>query len=200
MTRSALLRSGFAFTALLVSAFASSAPAQVVNGGFELGNLNGWTVVDTSNFTTIGNDPAYAKTGTYHANLGAFETIGSLSQTFATDAGGLYTLSFALANDSSIATNQFSIYWDGSLLLALDNLAGGPGEAYTTYTFDNLAASGSSTTLEFRYRNDDDFFRLDDVAVIAVPEASTISSVLLGAGLLCVVNYRRGKIRGSAAR
>ncbi|HEX8280331.1 MAG TPA: hypothetical protein VF551_03050, partial [Chthoniobacterales bacterium] len=137
---------------------------------------------------------------TYHANLGAFETIGSLSQTFATDAGGLYTLSFALANDSSIATNQFSIYWDGSLLLALDNLAGGPGEAYTTYTFDNLAASGSSTTLEFRYRNDDDFFRLDDVAVIAVPEASTISSVLLGAGLLCVVNYRRGKIRGSAAR
>lgn len=178
--------------ALVCFAFASSAFADaVVNGGFETGDFTGWTVNDTSNFTNIGPNPLFAHSGTFHANLGAEGVLGSLSQNLSTTPGGTYTLSFWLANDSGAATNEFDVLWGGTPIFTESNA---PVSNYTEFTF-TLAATGASTALEFDYRNDDDFFRLDDVSVNIVPEPSVMWLALLGASLLCFARYRGAKHR-----
>jgi hypothetical protein len=74
------------------------------------------------------------------------------------------------------------------------------GGGYSVVTVNNLLATGTSTTLEFRHRNEDDFFRLDEVTASAVPEPSTVSFAVLGIAVFGAISYRRSKIRRSAAR
>ncbi|MGI9087984.1 MAG: hypothetical protein ACR2HH_09635 [Chthoniobacterales bacterium] len=193
MKSSRLFRPALFLAALLLCL--SAAPAvhsQVINGGFETGDLTGWTVVDPDGYIAIGSDPAFAHSGNYHLNLGSGPALGSLSQDLSTAAGSTYSLSFWLANDSSVPPNEFDVFWDGNLVFSLTNVAVFP---YTNYSIPNLVASGSSTTLEFRNRNDADFFRLDDIQVDVVPEMSTLPLVLLGLGL---VSLGRVKIRARA--
>jgi len=168
----------------------------VVNGGFETGNFSGWTLVDPSGFSNVGNDPAFAHSGTYHANLGTFpvppgpSTSGSLSQNLATTAGSLYTLSFWLANDYTAPlspVNSFQVYWNGGLIFALANAAPFP---YTQFTFGNLAATGPATSLQFVYQHDSDFFRLDDVTVNVPESGSAILMALPVFAALGLVHFR----------
>jgi hypothetical protein len=166
----------------------------VVNGGFEDSpDFNGWTVNDPSFFTNVGTNPAFAHSGNNKANLGATGLLGYLSQNIATTPGGNYVLSFWLANDvlgSLTPTNEFDVYWNGSLILSLTNA---PAFAYTNYIFPNLFATGASTTLEFDYRNDEDFYRLDDVSVNVPDSGSTIWLAFSSLGFLCLVNSLRAK-------
>jgi hypothetical protein len=138
----------------------------------------------------VGSDPAFAHSGTYHANLGAEGVLGSLSQTLSTTPGGTYTLSFWLANDSGVGPNEFDVLWDGAATPI--SLTAQPVFDYTEFTL-SVVATGASTSLEFRYQNDDDFFRLDDVSV--VPEPSVTWLVLPSIGILCLVHYRGAKRR-----
>jgi len=55
--------------------------AGIVNGGFETGNLNGWTVTGTAGVTSPG------RTGSYAAKLGGSGGTSSLSQTFTVPSG-----------------------------------------------------------------------------------------------------------------
>lgn len=167
------------------------ASAQVANGGFETGDFTGWTVVDSSNFTSIGPNPLFAHSGTYHANLGAEGVLGSLSQDVSTTNGTQYDLTFWLANDSGAPTNEFDVLWNGVIVLSLSNA---PVSNYTEYSL-LVTATSSLSSLEFQYRNDDDFFRLDDVAINVVPEPSTICLMLVGAASACISAVRRRKIR-----
>src|SRR5450432_1894829 len=153
----------FACAVLLLLCAGSAARAQevVVNGGFETGTFSSWTATDSSGFTNVGSDPLFAHSGTFHANLGASPNVGTLTQTLATTPGQTYTLSFWLANDGAAGggeVNQFDALWNGTPVLTQTNVA---VSLYTHYTFSLLAPT-ASTTLEFDYRNDDDFFRLDD--------------------------------------
>lgn len=150
---------------------------QVLNGGFESGTFSNWSVTDSSGFSNIGPDVLFAHSGTYHANLGARGVLGTLSQNIVTTPTTSYTLSFWLANDSGVPPNEFDVFWNGAPVLALSNAA---TFDYTLYTF-TVVATTSSTPLVFQYRNDDDFFRLDDVSVNIVPEPSTMLLLLPGA-------------------
>lgn len=184
--------------ALLSFNSAATADAQLVNGSFESGSFSPWVVNDPSNFTMLGNDSAFAHSGTWYANLGASPGFGTLSQTFNTTPGATYTLSFWLAHDVTNApSNQFSVFWNGTVI-AGSTLTNVGTFGYTNFTFSGLASPGSTSTLQFQYRDNDDFFRLDTVTV--VPEPSTYALMLSGIGLLGLAQYRRSKARRSAVR
>ena len=188
----------FCAAAVLSFGVAQSSFAQevVVNGGFETGSFPPWTEDDPSPFTNIGSDPLFAHSGTYHANLGADGTPRNLEQTLTTTPGLFYDLSFWLANDSGEPTNSFDVFWDGALVLSLANA---PVFNYTQYNY-SLQALDSSTVLKFTYRNDDDFFRLDDVSAVGIPEPSVTWLILPALGVLGLVKYRGAKHRGLAAK
>ncbi len=77
----------------------------VVNGGFETGNLTGWTVVGAASVVSSG-----AHSGTYAASVGQNPTLGdsSISQTF-TAPTGTNTLSFWY--NMVTCTNLLSLDW-----------------------------------------------------------------------------------------
>ena len=192
--KNTLARSIFCAAALLCTVAWNAKAVNIVNNpGFETGSFSGWTVNDPSNFTNIGNNPLFAHSGTFHANLGAQGVTGSLSQSLTTVAGTSYTLSFWLANDSSTTPNSFAAFFNGVQVFAIANSA---VFGYTQFTIAGLIATGSSTVLDFRYRHDADFFRLDDISVDAssVPEtASTIWLALPTFAALGLVYSRRGR-------
>lgn len=198
MKKSRILPLLLCVAAFSCGAFAPSAHAQLVNGGFETGTFSPWVVNDSSNFTNIGPDPAFAHSGTYHANLGATNTIGTLSQTFNTIAGVVYQISFFLANDGGTPPNSFVAMFNGIPFFTL--APNSPGFAYTQFG-GLVTATGASSTLSFQYQNDADFFRLDDVSVDrtnAVPESSMAWLALPTLGLLCLVHYRGTKTRAAS--
>ena len=180
MKRSRLFTAVSCAAASLYLACAPAAPAQVVNGGFESGDLSPWMVTDSSNFTELGSDSAFAHTGSYYVALGATGVLGSLSQVLVTSPGTMYSISFWLANDGGAPPNEFDVFWNGASVFSSMN---SPNSGYISFSFNNLLAAGPATTLEFRYRNDADFFRLDDISATVVPESSTLSLALLGFAL-----------------
>jgi hypothetical protein len=100
----------------------------------------------------------------------------------------MYSISFWVGNDSGVTPNSFSAFWGGNQLMSLSNQ---PVMGYTQYTF-NVAATGASTTLEFRFRHDDDFWRLDNVVV--VPEPSTFGLLGVAAVGALVMRARRRRL------
>ncbi len=197
MKRFASLRTGFCIATLAASFAAISAHAQILNGGFETGDLSGWTINDPSNFTKIGTAVSLANSGSFYLNLGASPTTGSFSQSFATSAGQMYNVSFFLANDSDGTGTEFlNIFFDGVPVanFTTTNFAFDPNFGpYTKVTLNGLLATTSSTTLEFQHRNDQGYWRLDDITASAVPEPSTISIAVFGLMLLGAGMYRRAR-------
>jgi subtilase family serine protease len=160
--------------------------AQLVqNGGFELGNFTDWTEV-SDQYNSVGSATSlnigsrhspdyvgsyYIHSGKYAAFLGEPNSLFYLSQTLATVPGQDYLLSFWLANPgiysgiSPPTPNQFLVSWNGTNIFNQSNLG--------TISFTNLqfvvAATASSTTLDFGAENQPDYFGLDDVSVTPVP-------------------------------
>ncbi len=125
---------------------------------------------------------------------------GSLSQTLGTTAGEAYTLSFWLANNSNAPVNFFQVYFGGALLQTFTSPPFPNSGAYQQFSYGVIGAGGP-TTLEFRYRHDDDFWRLDDVSVEsgAVPEPTTWAMMLLGFGAVGYSMRRKRKVTYATA-
>jgi len=184
----------------------------VVNGGFETSTPDvgpsgfppGWMSSDTTPTNSgVGNDSAFANSGAQYAFLGTDfgqTTTDSLSQVLNTVAGGSYTLSFFLANDSGVTPNSFQALFNGFSVFLVTN---SPAFGYTNIVIAGLTATTSTTTLEFRYLHDDDFFRLDDVSVqgpapggAAVPEIGATAVFALPAFVgLCLVHFFQARRR-----
>lgn len=178
---------------LLYIAFSQLAVADlVVNGGFETGDFTGWTVNDPSFPISpyVGNNPTFAHSGNDKAYLGTVGAIGSILQTLVTTPGQAYTLSFWYTNDGTVPPNELDALWNGSSVFSVVDAP--QNENYTNEVF-TVVATGTSTVLEFDYRNDDDFFRLDDVSVTVPDSGSTILLAFPSLGLLCLVSYLRNK-------
>jgi hypothetical protein len=204
MKTSFRLPSLLSITALAIALFASAHPASaqnvIANGGFESGTSTSappWVLTDLSNNSNFGSNSVFANSGTRYANLGAEATLGTLTQSFNTVPGVSYTLSFFLAHDVTIApSNQFSVAFNGTVIPG-STLTNVGTFGYTNFTFSGLVATSSTSTLEFRFTDNDDFFRLDDVSV--VPEPSTYALLIAG-GMLGLVQYRRNQRRRAAAQ
>jgi hypothetical protein len=181
----------------------------VGNGGFETGNFPPWKKLgNTGNNTApinaasngvFGIDQDSAHTGNFGLFAGPVGTKGYLQQTLHTVAGSKYNLSFwmdaeqgeSLQAASASGGNpiDFEVFWNGKEIFDTSDVS----SSYTKFTFTNLLATTSRTSLKFGFRDDSGQFHLDDVFVGArVPEA--FSTLWLGLPLIILLAIRR-KIR-----
>jgi hypothetical protein len=114
------------------------------------------------------------------AALGQTNGLGYLSQTLPTRAGQPYLLSFWLQSpDLGYGTtpSQFLVNWNNTTLVNDINL----GEFGWTSMQYVVQAAGSSSVLEFGFRDDNSWLALDDVSVVPVP-LPAFQSIVRGKG------------------
>ena len=142
-------------------------PITIVNGGFETGDLTGWSPSNASaQFLALGG-----QFGNYSAKL---ETgAASLSQDVATVSGTHYTVSFYVIGDPESSSNSLQVSWGGSTLLVATDLFGG----ITHYTFDVVGDPSSATTaLTFTSTDDGPGLYVDQIIVSADTAPATEST------------------------
>lgn len=172
--------------ALAMASVAATAQASLVtNGGFETGDFTGWTIAGTS---FDGVDTLAPHTGAFAAFFGT-PAGSTLSQTLATVAGGHYSIEFWLQVESNggAAPNAVAVNWDGGP--AEISLVDLPAAGYARYAFDAFASS-ATTSLSFRLADTPAFLDLDDVAVVSIPEPSSLALIAI-AGLAGGLARRR---------
>ena len=177
----------------LISTGLVSAGNLIQNPGFETGTFSGWTV---SGAGTLGSDYGISTniphSGTYSAWFGTPSGITYISQTFTTVPGEFYDVSFWVANQHQgpNPVNEFIVMWGSATPLDLVN----SGNANWQHAGGMIAASGTTTTLEFGFMNVPGWFALDDVSVTqAVPEPGAILLAGGGLGCLLLLRIRRGR-------
>ena len=141
-------------------------PSVIVNGGFESGNLGGWSA--TSPGVSVQFAGFGGELGNYAARLDPTASPESLFQDIATTAGQHYVLSFYVSGDAEATSNSMTVTWDGMTVLAVSDQFGG----LTRYTFDVVAVD-SSSTLQFTYTDDGVGMYVDAVTVSPTPGPAT---------------------------
>jgi hypothetical protein len=140
----------------------------VLNGGFETGDFTDWTSSGNFSQCFVSTTSTYVYSGQYGAKLGPGGTLGYLSQALATTPGTSYLLSFWLDSPDGKTPNEFLVSWNGSTLFDQTNL-GAIGWINLQFL---VSATGTSTVLEFGFRDDPSFLGLDDISLVAVQPAA----------------------------
>ncbi len=166
----------------------------VTNGGFESGDLTGFS--DSSDLLSAFVSSTAAHTGTFGYLNGMSGRDGVLAQTVATQLGMTYTYSFFLENDGS-TPNDVVVKLGNTVLLAQTD-AGAFG--YTNFT-GTVVADGNNDALTFAFRNDNGAFGLDDVSLTSnaappppLPEPAVWALLVTGFGLTGLATRRRSSV------
>jgi PKD repeat protein len=141
----------------------------VANGSFETGDFTGWTLFGGDPGDNVVSDGAGSgispHSGNYLAVLGSYGSLSCLSQTLTTTAGARYLLSLWLDSPDGLTPNEFLVSWNGNTLFDETDL---PALGWTNLQF-SVWATGTSTVLEFGFRDDPSYLGLDDISVVALP-------------------------------
>lgn len=177
------------FTAMLFLTVCSHTQAgMIVNGGFEAGNLSGWTVTETGSAgaghdygVTNGSDGGYgpvAHSGSYGAYINPPGGTVDFSQTIDIPTAGNYAIDFWVQpyfNDADVV----SVFLGGVELYTTNFTEGGP---YTEIDLTAAAGSGSQT-VDFQFAAGSGPIFFDDASLTAleptVPEPTTALAGLL---------------------
>jgi choice-of-anchor C domain-containing protein len=152
--------------------------------------IPGWTIVSGNvDVVTAGLWAAYE--GNQSLDLNGL-VAGEISESFATDAGESYTLSFAYANDPYGASAEAELSVTGTSLVYSDTITHG-GSTFGDMDYDlystTFTADSTSTTLDFASVTPGAFgLELDAVSVTgnaAVPEPSSFTLAGI-AGVTCL--------------
>lgn len=158
----------------------------------------------------VGTSGAFSHSGLKQANLtdDPGQTGTLLQQMLATSPATSYLLSFWLAFDKDpqlgpSVDNLFQVFFGGSLVFTATSAnlpAPGPnGIGSYRQFFVPVTAATSSTSLQFSFRHDQDFWRLDDISV-RVPEGGVnlwlLAPTLAG---LCLLYSRVARRSGSVS-
>jgi uncharacterized repeat protein (TIGR03803 family) len=154
-------------------------PSSILNGGFETGTFTNWTQSGIT-YSIVTTGSKYAHSGTYGAALETGGAQGFLVQTLATIPGANYLISFWLDSPSATTPNNFQMSWNGSVLLNKTNV----GNIGWTNIQLTVAATATTTTLQFGYLNGYFYFGLDDISVTQMTNPNIANISLSGTNLV----------------
>lgn len=178
---------------------AKAAGNLLVNGSFETGNLDGWTLSPINvglRVVTSGSGLGYTpQQGIYFLAAGAAFSDSFISQTFADTPGELYTAGGWVAGNGT-SPSDFGFYLNGVSKISVSPV---PDQPYTFYSFQFMGSG--SDTFKAAFRNDKSYDAFDNFSVTpsnregTVPESSTWAMMLVGfAGLAGIGLSRRKRV------
>jgi VCBS repeat-containing protein len=138
-------------------------PTVAVNGGFETGDLTGYSS------SSVSVDPLFigGEFGNYSARLSG---SGFLAQDAVTTAGQHYIVSFYVAGDSDASSSSLQVFWEGAQILSQTDVALG----FTKYTFDLVGDGNDATTLlSFTFGTDGTGLLVDQISITPTPGPAT---------------------------
>jgi hypothetical protein len=165
----------------------------VINGGFEDGDLTGWTLDANSEDSLVTTNGVFVHSGSYGFATGQAGSPGYLSQTLATTPGQNYLLSLWLENPENsygATPNQFMVLWNGTALFSQTNL---PFMDWTNLQFV-VNATSASTVLEFGFGDTPYFLGLDDISVTPLSPPGIETAVQSVAGFNLVWSTIPGRV------
>jgi MYXO-CTERM domain-containing protein len=167
--------------ALALAAGAANADL-VTNGGFETGDLTGWTVFGDD--TYIGVWDEQSQEGDFNAYFGPLETAG-ITQVLTAPAGSQIEVSFYIRSEAEGTPNSLLAQLDGQTIA---NVVDFTTFEWTHYT-GTITTADANPTLSFTFTNPSDYTDMDNVTASLVPAPGAMA--LLGLGGLVAARRRR---------